>query len=122
MQTPKRSLGRMRLRNVVCIGFSTAAAIAALELTGSTQAIQGPGSTAVQDDMAMSIGSFVGGAAPRSTPSCNSPCSQPVAMVANFDDVTAPVLPAGWLATNALGPEPHCVTSNDGAPLPSADT
>jgi len=70
----------------------------------------------------MSIGSFVGGAAPRSTPSCHSPCSQPVAMVANFDDVTPPVLPAGWLATNALGPEPLWVTSNGGVLLPSSDT
>src|SRR5438132_10288236 len=40
----------------------------------------------------------------------------------NFDTVTPPVLPADWLATNALGPPPLWVTSNSGLPPPPADT
>src|SRR5213592_3316938 len=37
-------------------------------------------------------------------------------------DVVPPALPAGWLATNALGPPPLWVTSNSGVPTPPADT
>ena len=40
----------------------------------------------------------------------------------NFDGVTPPALPQGWLATNALGPPPLWVTSNNGVPTPPADT
>lgn len=40
----------------------------------------------------------------------------------NFDSVTPPALPEGWLATNALGPPPLWVTSNNGVPTPPADT
>src|SRR5215467_14551436 len=40
----------------------------------------------------------------------------------NFDNVSPPALPQGWLATNALGPPPLWVTSNDGVPTPPADT
>ena len=40
----------------------------------------------------------------------------------NFDSVTPPALPQGWLATNALGPPPLWVTSNEGVPTPPADT
>lgn len=40
----------------------------------------------------------------------------------NIDMVTPPTLPAGWLATNALGPPPLWVTSNAGLPSPASDT
>lgn len=40
----------------------------------------------------------------------------------NFDSLTPPTLPPGWLATNALGPPPFWVTSNSGLPSPPADT
>ena len=40
----------------------------------------------------------------------------------NFDALTPPQLPGGWLATNALGPPPLWVTSNSGLPMPPADT
>jgi hypothetical protein len=40
----------------------------------------------------------------------------------NFDSVTPPALPQGWLATNALGPPPLWVTSSNGVPTPPADT
>jgi hypothetical protein len=39
-----------------------------------------------------------------------------------FDNVVPPTFPAGWLATNALGPPPLWVTSNGGVPSPPADT
>ena len=38
----------------------------------------------------------------------------------NFDGVTPPALPPGWLATNAQGPPPLWVTSNSGVPMPPA--
>lgn len=40
----------------------------------------------------------------------------------DFDNVTPPVLPTEWLATNALGPPPIWVTLNSGVPSPAADT
>ena len=40
----------------------------------------------------------------------------------NFDSVAPPALPEGWLATNALGAPPLWVTSNNGVPIPPADT
>jgi hypothetical protein len=38
----------------------------------------------------------------------------------NFDGVTPPALPSGWVATNAQGPPPLWVTSNSGVPMPPA--
>ena len=40
----------------------------------------------------------------------------------NFDNVTPPALPTGWLATSTLRPRPLWVTSNSGVPSPPADT
>jgi hypothetical protein len=62
------------------------------------------------------------GAAPQSTPSCSPPCILPVMWSENFDNVTPPALPQGWIATNAQGPPPLWVTSNSGVPMPPADT
>src|SRR6478672_1262549 len=58
---------------------------------------------------------------PTPTPSCY-PCSLPVMWSENFDNVTPPALPPGWLATNAQGQPPSWVTSNSGVPIPPADT
>ena len=41
---------------------------------------------------------------------------------ANFDSLSPPALPPGWLATNALGPPPFGVTSDSGVPPPPADS
>jgi subtilisin family serine protease len=38
----------------------------------------------------------------------------------NFNGVTPPALPSGWVATNAQGPPPLWVTSNSGVPMPPA--
>ncbi len=56
------------------------------------------------------------------TPSCSPPCLLPVMWSENFDNVTPPALPPGWMATNAQGPPPLWVTSNSGVPVPPADT
>ncbi len=40
----------------------------------------------------------------------------------NFDYLTPPALPPGWLATNAQGPPPLWVSSDSGLPAPPADT
>jgi hypothetical protein len=43
-------------------------------------------------------------------------CWQPVEFTINFDDVTPPALPQGFIATNVQGPPPLWVTSNSGLP------
>jgi hypothetical protein len=50
------------------------------------------------------------------------PCFSLQTFSENFDNVTPPALPIGWLATNAQGPPPLWVTSNSGVPSPPADT
>ena len=50
------------------------------------------------------------------------PCGGLATVSENFDNVTPPALPVGWLATNALGPPLLWVTSNSGVPSPPADT
>ena len=59
---------------------------------------------------------------PSPNPSCSPPCFQPVFVNEDFDSVTPPALPPGWVATNAQGPPPLWVTSNSGVPMPPADT
>jgi hypothetical protein len=62
------------------------------------------------------------GVTPATPLSCSPPCSLPVMWSENFDNVTPPALPPGWMATNALGPPPLWITSNSGVPIPPADT
>lgn len=50
------------------------------------------------------------------------PCGGLVTVNENFDNVTPPALPAGWLATNAMGTSLLWLTSNSGVPGPPADT
>ncbi len=61
-------------------------------------------------------------AMPQSTPPCAPPCLMPVVLTENFDNLTPPALPLGWLATNVQGPPPLWVTSDSGVPIPPADT
>ena len=61
-------------------------------------------------------------AGPTPTPLACRPCESLVGLHENFDVVTPPGLPPGWVATNAQGPPPLWVTSNSGVPLPPADT
>jgi hypothetical protein len=46
----------------------------------------------------------------------------PVVLTENFDNLTPPILPLDWLATNVQGPPPLWVTSDSGVPIPPADT
>lgn len=120
METPIRSFRLWRLRNVVCITLLIAACAAAVQLIGSSHANTRGGSSPRELDFPDA--DSTASAEPRSTPSCHSPCSQPVVLEENFDSVSPPALPAGWLATNALGPPPLWVTSDSGVPAPPADT
>ena len=63
-----------------------------------------------------------GTAGPTPTPLQCLSCQQRIEFNENFDSVTPPALPPGWVATNALGPPPLWVTSNSGVPMPPADT
>ena len=61
-------------------------------------------------------------AAPTPTP---PPCNGQLITILdeNFDSVTPPILPAGWMATNAIDPDGILwQTSNSGLPSPPADT
>jgi subtilisin family serine protease len=61
--------------------------------------------------------------APSPSSSCSPfPCSQPVQLSENFDEVIPPGLPPDWMASNAQGPPPLWVTSDSGVPMPPADT
>jgi serine protease AprX len=64
------------------------------------------------------------GPIPGPTPSCPPPpgCWTPRTISQNFDSVTPPTLPPGWLAANAQGPPPLWETSNSGVPIPPADS
>src|SRR5213078_2598283 len=122
MERFKRSLTLTRLRRVLCVTLVVAAGIAALGSIGSSRGINQAGLASREEtgrggvDLSDAIG-----ATPLPSPSCG-PCSLPVVLDENFDNVTPPELPPGWLATNALGPPPLWVTSNSGVPMPPADT
>jgi hypothetical protein len=93
--------------------------IAVVAAIGSARDIGQGGSTSPQDH-ANGIDILAAGATP--TPSPCPFCSQPQTANENFDAVTPPTLPPGWLATNAQGPPPLWVTSNSGLPMPPADS
>jgi len=122
MERFKRSLTLTRLRRVLCVTLVVAAGIAALGSIGSSRGISQAGLASREEtgrggvDLSDAIG-----ATPLPSPSCG-PCSLPVVLDENFDNVTPPELPSDWLATNALGPPPLWVTSNSGLPAPPADT
>ena len=76
--------------------------------------------------VAAAVAVFINGRAAAEIPSdrprpCDT-CHSLQTRSENFDGVQPPALPANWLATNALGPPPLWVTSNNGVPTPPADT
>lgn len=121
METLKRSF-TLTPRNVLSVALLIAAGIAALGRP-APRAISQYGSRSTEDDRwrQSDVFSAVGGT-PTATASCPGFCCMPASFDENFDSVTPPALPAGWLATNALGPPPLWVTSNSGVPAPPADT
>jgi hypothetical protein len=86
-------LNRTTLRNVVCLALFVAAGFVAAPMVAQIRR---------------------GGRCP--------PCSSLLTLSENFDGVTAPALPQGWLATNALGSPPLWVTSDSGVPFPPSET
>lgn len=120
----KRTITPTRLRNILCLLIFVAIGIAILGTISASRAIaeRTGGSASPKDDGwgQVNISSNVN-VIPAS-PSCSPPCSMPVGLSENLDNVTPPALPPDWLATNALGPAPLWVTSNSGVPLPAADT
>jgi hypothetical protein len=120
----KRRFTATRFRNVLCVSLLVAASIATLgEIGSSRAAAERTGESASPEDDArgrVDVSSR-GDVTSSPAPSCG-PCFQPMVFSENFDNVTPPALPPGWLATNALGPPPLWVTSNSGLPSPPADT
>jgi hypothetical protein len=94
-----RKLGKLLL-------FSIAVGIAAFEAIGSSHAIaQRAGeSTSLETDGWGRID--ISAAVPVPGPPQCPPCWKPVEFGENFDAVTPPMLPAGWIATNVQGPPP----------------
>lgn len=121
METPKRLLTLTRLRNRLCVTLLIAAGIVALGLIVSAHATTGDGSAFSEDDPLGWVNDPFPCFTPRPTP-CPGRCSQLAGLAQSFDNVVPPILPPGWLATNALGPPPLWVTSNSGLPMPPADT
>jgi hypothetical protein len=104
------------LRALVRAILFIACGIAAVATIGSARDVNHAGLASPEDNaLRIDIFSFAG---PTSCPFC----WQPIAISENFDGVTPPALPPGWLATNAQGPPPLWVTSNSGLPMPPADT
>jgi hypothetical protein len=64
----------------------------------------------------------IGVAGPTPTPVECPLCWFPRTRSDNFDALTPPALPTGYIATNALGPPPLWVSSDSGVPIPPADT
>jgi hypothetical protein len=111
---PKRTFTPARLRRILCSLFFVGTGIAVSGAIGSSRAIaQRAGGVDISSDADVTL---------PASPSCSPPCSMPVGLSENFDNVTPPAFPQDWLATNALGPPPLWVTSNSGVPLPPADT
>jgi hypothetical protein len=121
MKTVKRSFMLRRSRNTLRVTLLIAAGIVASGLIVSSHAITGDGSASGEDDVSGSVNGPFPCFTPRPTP-CPGRCSQLVVLGQSFDNVTPPILPTDWLATNVLGPPPLWVTSNSGLPMPPADT
>jgi hypothetical protein len=104
------------------IGVAAVVALAAAVTSCSRAIGQHEAELASLEDGHWNRVDVVGPAGPTPTPFPCPGCWKQVTMTENFDAVTPPALPPGWLATNAVGPPPLWVTSNSGVPMPTADT
>jgi len=116
-ERPPRS---SRLRRLLCCFLIVAASIAVVGAIGSSRDPARTESDSAEDDARRM--DILAVAAPTPTPEPCPLCWIPRTRTENFDWLTPPELPSGWLATNALGPPPLWVTSNAGVPMPPADT
>jgi len=112
--------GSSRLRALLCLLFAISAGLVVLAGIASSRAIDQGGSASAEHD-GLQIGR-VSVDGPTPTPLPCPLCWFPRTQSDNFDYLTPPELPSGWLATNALGPPPLWVTSDSGLPMPPADT
>ena len=116
----KRAASSSRLRGFSCLLFTISAGLAVLAGIASSRATdQGGSALSERTDWQIARRSADG---PTPTPFPCPLCWFARTRTENFDLVTPPELPGGWLATNALGPPPLWVTSNSGLPMPPADT
>jgi hypothetical protein len=117
---PNRASESSRLRRLLCCFLIVAASIA---VVGAIESSRDPARTEsdfVEDDARrMDILAVAG---PTPTPLQCFPCWFAHTRDDNFDYLTPPALPPGWLATNAQGPPPVWISSDSGLPTPSADT
>jgi hypothetical protein len=120
MPNQKPLAASSRLRTVLCVFLLIAAGIAVVAAIGSARDLnQARLPLSEQTDRQSARPSADG---PTPTPLPCPPCWQQIGFSENFDAVTPPALPPGWLATNAQGPSTLWLTSNSGVPLPPADT
>jgi hypothetical protein len=123
-QSLQRRFTATRLRNLLCVSMFIAAGIAALAPIRSLRAVaeRTRESASPKDDARSRVDVLRLANVTSSLAPSSRPCFQPMVFSENFDNVTPPALPPGWLATNALGPPPLWGTSNSGLPSPPADT
>jgi len=116
----QRTTGSARLRRLLCCFLIVAASIAVVgAIESSRDAVPTESDSAEDDAPRMDIFAVAG---PTPTPPQCPLCWFLHTQSDNFDYVTPPILPPGWLATNAQGPPPLWVSSDSGLPAPPADT
>jgi hypothetical protein len=126
----KRATASSRLRAISCILLAISAGLVVFTGITSSRAINPRGSASLLGAVASAkaaehYGVQIGTVSvdgPTPTPFPCPLCWFARTRSENFDYLTPPQLPGGWLATNALGPPPLWVTSNSGLPTPPADT
>src|SRR4051812_24527474 len=106
----KRVAASSRLRTLLCIFLLIAAAIAVVAAISNARDVDQAGSAFSEHD-GVQIGR-VSANGPTPTPFPCPLCWFARTRTENFEALTPPQLPGGWLATNALGPPPLWVTSN----------
>lgn len=117
---PTRPSGSSRLRVIVRLFFLIAAGVALVAAICSSRVTGQGASPSLRADASRIVVPAV--VDPTLTALPCPLCWFPRTASENFDGVTPPELPPGWLATNALGPPPLWVTSDSGVPIPPEDT
>ena len=97
-------------------------ALAVTVISSSRAIAPRAGESTYPEDVGWGRVEVLAAAGPTPTPLPCPLCWFPRTMQDNFDYLTPPALPPGWLATNAQGPPPLWVSSDFGVPMPPADT
>jgi hypothetical protein len=116
-----RVAARLRVRPLLSLFFFVVATIAVVGVISSSHAIDRSGLASLKDDAQAAVDILAAAGATPTPPACK-PCWQATTETENFDSVSPPALPMGWIATNAQGPPPLWVTSDSGVPMPPADS